>query len=50
LRNQEELKEAKGNQALIAIDKCLTTTLNMEVRILENIYEMLNESKITVWC
>jgi hypothetical protein len=36
---------AKGNQTLLAIDKCLARTPDVRVRILENIYEMC-ESRI----
>jgi hypothetical protein len=45
-RNQKASIKAKGNQALTAIDTCLATTSNMKVMTLENIYEMLCESRI----
>jgi hypothetical protein len=37
---------AKGNQTLVAIDKCLARTPDMRVATLENIYEMLCESRM----
>jgi hypothetical protein len=37
---------AKGNQTLLATDKCLARTPDMRVRILENMYEMLCESRM----
>jgi hypothetical protein len=36
---------AKGNQTLVATDKCLARTLDIRVKILENVYEMLSESR-----
>jgi hypothetical protein len=36
----------KGNQTLVAIDKCLTRTPDMNLNILENIYEMMCESRL----
>jgi hypothetical protein len=33
---------AKGNQTLVAIDKCLAKTLVIKVNILETVYEMLS--------
>jgi hypothetical protein len=36
----------KGNQTLLAIDKCLARTPDIRVRILENIYEMLCDSRM----
>jgi hypothetical protein len=44
-KNQKASIKAKGNQTLTAIDKCLATTPNMKVRTLENLYEMLCESR-----
>jgi hypothetical protein len=35
----------KGNQTLVAIDKYLTKTPDIKVKILENVYEMLSESR-----
>jgi hypothetical protein len=40
------VEDKEGNQALTATDKCLVTTPNMKVRTLENICEMLCESRI----
>jgi hypothetical protein len=37
---------AKGNEALLAINKCLARTPDIRVKILENIYEMLCESRM----
>jgi hypothetical protein len=37
---------AKGNQTLVAIDKCLARTPDIRVATLENIYEMLCESRM----
>jgi hypothetical protein len=37
---------AKGNQTLLAIDKCLARTPDIRVKVLENIYEMLCESRM----
>jgi hypothetical protein len=31
---------AKGNQTVVAIDKCLATTPDMRVATLENIYDI----------
>jgi hypothetical protein len=46
--NKQHLKTvAKGNQTLAAIDKCLARTSDMRVNILENVYEMLHESRMT---
>jgi hypothetical protein len=36
----------KGNQCLVATAKCLTRTLDMRVKLLENIYEMVCESRL----
>jgi hypothetical protein len=38
----------KGNQTLVAVDMCSARTLDIKVKILENVYEMLCES-IDVW-
>jgi hypothetical protein len=32
---------AKGNQILVAVDRCSTRTLDIKVKILENVYEMM---------
>jgi hypothetical protein len=45
-RGQKSSIKTKGNQILTAIDVCLATALNMKVRTLENIYDMLCERKI----
>jgi hypothetical protein len=37
---------AKGNQTLVAIDKCLARTPDIRVTTVENIYEMLCESRM----
>jgi hypothetical protein len=37
---------AKGNQTLVAIDKCLARTPEMRVATLENVYGMLCESRM----
>jgi hypothetical protein len=37
---------AKDNQTLVAIDKCLAKTPDIRVTTLENIYEMLCESRM----
>jgi hypothetical protein len=36
----------KGNQSLVAIDKCLTRTTDMRVQLLENVYEMVCQSRL----
>jgi hypothetical protein len=36
----------KGNQSLVAIDKCLTRTPDMRVQLLENVYETVSESRL----
>jgi hypothetical protein len=36
----------KGNQSLVAIDKCLTRTHDMRIQILENVCEMVCESML----
>jgi hypothetical protein len=43
--NRQKLKVmAKGNQTVIAIDKCLARTPDIRVKILENVYGILSES------
>jgi hypothetical protein len=45
----EKLKKkitARGNQTLIAIDRCLARIPDMNVKMLENIYEMKSESSM----
>jgi hypothetical protein len=37
---------AKGNQTLVAIDKCLARTPEMKVVTLENVYEIVCESRM----
>ncbi|KDR17814.1 hypothetical protein L798_08243 [Zootermopsis nevadensis] len=37
---------AKGKQALVAIDKCLARMPHMRINILENVYEMVCESRM----
>jgi hypothetical protein len=45
--NSYEMKQmAKGNQSLVAIDKCLTRTPDMRVQLLDNVYEMVCESRM----
>jgi hypothetical protein len=45
--NRHEMKETvKGNQSLVAIDKCLTRTPDMRIQLLENVYEMVCESRL----
>jgi hypothetical protein len=36
---------AKGNHTLVAIYNCLARTLDIRVKFLENVYEMLSESR-----
>jgi hypothetical protein len=36
----------KGNQSLVATDKCLTRKRDMRVQLLENVYEMVCESRL----
>jgi hypothetical protein len=44
--NRQKLQVmAKGNQTLVAIDNCLARTPDISVRILENVYEVLSESR-----
>jgi hypothetical protein len=43
---KETLVKMKGDQALRAIDKCISVTPNIKVQMLENVYEMVCESKI----
>jgi hypothetical protein len=40
-------KTAKGNQTLVAIDKCLARTPDIRAKILENVCEILSESSAT---
>jgi hypothetical protein len=45
--NRQKLKViAKENQTLVAIDKCLARKPNISVKILENVHEMLSESRM----
>jgi hypothetical protein len=45
--NRHKMKQmVKGNQSLVAIDKCFTRTPDMRVQLLENAYEMVCESKL----
>jgi hypothetical protein len=37
---------AKWIQSLVSIDKCLTRTQNMGFKLLENVYEMVCESRM----
>jgi hypothetical protein len=44
--NRQQLKViAKGNLTLVAIDKCLARTSDIRVKIVENVYDMLSESR-----
>jgi hypothetical protein len=43
---QKTLAKMKGCQALRVIDKCIAVTPDIKVQMLENIYEMVCESKI----
>jgi hypothetical protein len=36
----------KGNQSLVAIDKCLTRTPDMRIQLFENVYDMVCESRL----
>jgi hypothetical protein len=36
----------KGNQSLLAIDKCLSGTPDMRIQLLENVYETVCESRM----
>jgi hypothetical protein len=36
----------KGNQSLVAVDKCLTRTPDMRIQLLENVYEMVCLSRL----
>jgi hypothetical protein len=40
------LAEVKVYQALVAIDKCLSVTANIKVRMVEDIYDRVCELKI----
>jgi hypothetical protein len=45
--NRNGMKEiVKGNQSLVAIDKCLIRTLDMRIQLLENVYETVCESRM----
>jgi hypothetical protein len=45
--NRHKMKRmVKGNQSLVAIDKCLTRTPDMRLQLLENVYEMVCESRL----
>jgi hypothetical protein len=45
--NRHKMKQmAKGNKSLVATDKCLTRTPDMKVQLLENVYEMVCESRL----
>jgi hypothetical protein len=37
---------AKGNQSLVATDKCLSRIPDMRVQLLENVFEMVCESRL----
>jgi hypothetical protein len=39
-------QKVKGIQSLVATDKCLTRTPDMGVKLLENVYEMVCESRM----
>jgi hypothetical protein len=43
---QKTLAKMKGHQALRATDKCTAVTPDIKVQMLENMYEMVCESKI----
>jgi hypothetical protein len=43
---QKAKQKVKGIQYLAAIDKCLTRTPDMEVKLLENVYRMVCESRV----
>jgi hypothetical protein len=36
---------AKGNRTLLAIDRCLARTADMTMKLVENVYEVLSESR-----
>jgi hypothetical protein len=40
---------AKGNQILIALDKCLTKTPVVKMKILKTVYEMLSKYTIEIF-
>jgi hypothetical protein len=45
--NRHRMKQmVKGNQSLVAIDKCLTRTPEMRIQLLENVYELVCESRM----
>jgi hypothetical protein len=43
---QKAQQKVKGIQSLVATDKCLTRIPDMGVRLLENVYEMVCESRM----
>jgi hypothetical protein len=44
--NRHRMKQmVKGKQSLVAIDKCLTRTPDMRIQLLENVCEMVCESR-----
>jgi hypothetical protein len=45
-RKQKAKQKVKGVQSLVAIDKCLTRTPDMGVQILQNVYEIVCESRM----
>jgi hypothetical protein len=47
LNKQKTLAKMKSCQALKATDKCIAVTPNIKVQMLENIYKMVCDSKIT---
>jgi hypothetical protein len=46
-KRQKLKRRARENETLVATDKCLARTPDMRVKILENVYEMLSESRTT---
>jgi hypothetical protein len=44
-KHKKKIK-ARGNHTLIAIDRCLARIPDMNVKMLENIYEMISESSM----
>jgi hypothetical protein len=46
LSKQKATQKVKGIQALVVSDKCLTRTPDMGVKFLENVYEMVCESRM----
>jgi hypothetical protein len=43
---QKVKQKVRGIQSLVAIDKCLTRTPDMRVKLLESVYEMACESRM----